>query len=355
MMVVLYKDIETNQNQFNQLRLDAVIDYATSAGFKSSLKGGDLAIEYKDLENVKLEPENVLNTYKTIILLSYNMSLSEENYDMLDNYISSSVLAADDGYYIATAKGENDMQLTWGLKKPYIVDYSLYLNNKEDGTRQKVLPIYIAYNLSSEDWVAITTSSKVVSEDTDTVNLNQEGIVIDRGDSWTRRYNNNAKLTDYTVTKPSRSHVISDINKTIMDDINYNIKYRNSIIEKAEDGSKKIAYTSGFDNDFVYLPAVETTTGINAIRKPSYFTTLSNVTFAGTDKLNAKAVGGETLSRKIRIVGFIENGKKYYAYEGQIPKEEASKVDLMFSDAEEAARRGYYPHIKYLSKPIPKK
>lgn len=356
MMVIFYRDVQMNENQLDQMRLDLAIDNATQAGFDATLKGGDIDINYQDMQNAKLEPEKSLPIFKTIMLLSYDMSLSDENMTRMDNYISASVLATENGYYIATPKSDGDLSLAWGLKKPYTIDYSLGVN-KPDGSKDVVLPIKVAFNLSTENWVAMTTSTQANSNGSNSVNLNEKGIVIDRGNSWTKRLGDNALITDYTIDTPKRSTVTKAINKSIMDDVNYYIQYRNSVIEekRASDGTivDELNYISGFDNDFVYLPSVTTLTGINAIKKPTFFTTLANVDFAGTGNLQAKAVGGQTLVKKVRVIGFTKGGKKYYAYEGQMPDAVRDGADDMFNSSVEAALEGYYPHLEYLSKPIP--
>lgn len=321
MTVILYRDIKVNNKQLEEIHLNYAIDYATRAGFQSALRGGDLGIKYEDLQNANVDPENVLKVYKAVLLTSYDYALSDMNYASMDNYISSAVLAVDNGYYIASPRTDNDASLTWGIKKPYAIHYT-------NGS-------YVSYNLSNEKWVGVKDLGS--------------SLKLDRGDSWTRAYQGNARLVAYTNTVPKRSEVTAQINRNITQDINFNIRERNKIIEQQPDGTDKKVYI-GSQSDFVYLPAVQTATGINAITKPSLFTTLSNVDFAGREKIEAKSVGGTTLNKKKRVIAFIEDGKKYYCYEGQI--DDAYKAVNMYNSTEEAARNGYYPSLKYLVKPI---
>jgi hypothetical protein len=95
--------------------------------------------------------------------------------------------------------------------------------------------------------------------------------------------------------------------------------------------------------------------GVNEISKPSIFLTVANVDFAGSQKLEAKSVGGFTITNKRRVLGFIDGGIKYYAYENQIPAAKLSLVKQFYNTVDEAAIAGYRPHVDYLRNPIKNK
>lgn len=317
MVMVLYRDVRINEKQFQELRLRYAVDYATEAAFMASLEGGNLGITYQDLQNVKINPENTLEVFKSVLALSYDMSLSKENLKALDQYIASAVLVVSDGYYIAslqevdtdddTATG-GEYELRWGLKKPFVFGYPADNPIK-----------YVAYNISTESWVLVKPSGngiQIVSKPTYKELVATEGIA------------------------PDKENVLKEINKRIADDINYNINRRNEI------------YSKMGKNDFIYLPASQTINGINAITKPSIFITLSGVDFAGSQKIEAKSVGGFTLAKKRRVLGFVKNGEKYYCYESQIPESELGLVREFFNTVEEAAEAGYRPYLDYLRQPF---
>ena len=307
-VVSVHRDIRVNEEQLAKIKLDYAIDYATEGAFITSLEGGNLGISYQDLQNVRINPENTLEVFKTILALNYNMSLSTANLNSLDAYISSAVLAVDDGYYIATLQQtdteEDNMsggsyKLKWGLKKPYKMAYS--------GNR------YVGYNISSEEWVLVKPSGSSVS--------------ITSGETW-------SKLATQESIAPTRDLITKEINKLISDDINYNIKKMNEI---NRDYHKR---------QFIYLPSATTTSGVNNISKPSLFITLSNVDFGGTQRIEAQSVGGFTIAKKVRVLGFTEGGVRYYCYEGQLPN--LNLVEKFFNTVDDAAMEGYRPHVDYL-------
>lgn len=312
MIMIMNRDIRTNERQFQELKLKYAVDYATEAAFLSSLEGGNLGISYEDLQNIKVNPENVLHVFKTVMALSYDMSLSKENLESLDTYISSAVLAVSDGYYISSLREVDTDKLTtrggeyalrWGLKKPYIVQY---------GTNR-----YVSYNISNESWVMAKQTST--------------GLSLKSGEKY-------MELTNQEGITTVKKNVLKTINQTIMDDINDNVKRRNEL------------YGATGSKDFVYLPSIQTASGINTISKPSLFMTLSGVDFAGTQKLEAKSVGGYTVAKKRRVLAFREGGKKYYCYETQLA--DLSMVDKFYNTVDEASLAGYRPHLDYIRKPL---
>lgn len=325
MLVIAYRDIKTNERQFEELRLQYAVDYAVEAAFASALEGGNLEISYQDLQNVKINPSNVLDVFKSVLALSYDMSLSEENLEQMDLYISSAVLAVADGYYIATLQEVDtgrlspqrggEYQLRWGLKKPYAIPYTGVTMTRDGQIPDK----YISFNLSTDQWIL--------------ARQNGNDLELRRGENFT-------ELSLLYGIAPSREEIIARINQMIMDDINYHIRERNAF------------YSRHHSRDFVYLPAQVNAEGVNPIQKPSLFITLSNVDFAGTQKLNIRSVGGYTLAKKKRVLAFVKDGVKYYCYESQLPESELHLVERFFNSIDEAALAGYRPHVDYLRKPL---
>ena len=327
MCLVLYRDLNENNRQLEEIRLKYAVDYATEASFMSALEGSNLGITYKDLQSIRVVPENTLPIFKAVLLSSYNMGFSSENFDSMDNYISGAVLAMADGYYIASPNEDNNSKLTWGLKKPYTMKYS-------DS-------VYVAYNLSNQKWILAQTATG-----------NQRLV---NGESWQELRDGRSKdgiaiprLESTTTDEQMREKVITSLNKRITDDINFNFKERKKFVT-VQNGVKVEDYQyDGKIADFVYLPSGKSATGVNSINKPSILITLSNVDFTGVRDLDIRSVGGLTVSKKRRVVGFVEAGKKYYCYEGQL--EDTSVVDSFYNTVDEAAKSGYNPHMEYLEK-----
>ena len=321
MLVTLHNDIKANERLFQSLRLSAAVDYATEGAFLMSLETGDLGLSYQDMRNVIINPDNTLETFKYILALSYDMGISRETIRMLDNYITSAVLAVNDGYYIAELV-EDDKEnhdgsggiyvLKWGLKKPYVIRYNGSGQEDPNGHR------YVAYSLVSENWVYMEQSGNT--------------LIQDSGDRF-------IQLIGKRGIFPSRERILAKANELISNDINFVIQERNKIYDRIG------------NRDFVYLPSSVTSSGINEVSRPSLLVTLAGVDFAGPEKLEAHSVGGFTIADKVRVIAFRENGQKYYAYEGQIPPNAPIVIDRFFNTIDEAALQGYHPHVRYLANP----
>lgn len=343
MLMVLYRDVRVNEAEFEKLRLQYAVDYATGAAFTASFEGGNIGISYEDMQNLQIRPSGVMSVFKSMMAMSYNMSLSEDNLNSFDKYISSAVLAVSDGYYIMEPRevdGELEgvrggtYELKWGLKHPYSFKYSPN--------------IYVAHNISSQSFVLIgqNPDGSLYRSSGNTNKALQERLVA---------FNANRKIVYDNASK------ISTINQDITSRINFSIYKRNCLNSLVSDDpdfeTKKVAcYNSDTTDDeiinpdstdFVYLPSVQTTSGINPISKPSFLVTLSGVDFAGTQKMESKSVGGYRIANKIRVLAFTENGRKYYCYESQL--DDLSRVEQFYNTAEEAARAGYRPHLRYIS------
>lgn len=318
--LIMYKDMAVSTKQLEEMKLNTVINYASNSAFNSVVTEGQLAVDKYEMDSITIDPTTVLDVYKTIVLKSYGIGVNKSSLDMMDNYISSAVIALDNGYYIATPKTKNDASLSWGLKKPYIARY-------DDNT-------YVSYNLLNERWTGFKE-----------LPLNK--YILERGQTYEPKLGDKTKLKDYTGVVPERDTVLDIINDNITRDINYNLEERNKIYEETKDG--EVEYYLGGQKEFISLQGLQTNTGVNAITRPMFFTTLTNVDFtASSVKLSAETVGGSDVTIRPKVLAFTENGKKYYCYDGQLP--DHIKAEYVFPDTMSAANKGYYPNMKYLTK-----
>lgn len=337
MSYVLVEDVKVNKQQFDELRLKYAIDYATDAAFQQAIQGGRLGINYTDLSSVKILADNTLPTFRASLALSYDLSMSNSNLRMIDNYISSAVLVVGDGYYLATEQEvdttETDemggiYEMKWGLKKPFAIEY----NRVSGGITTKFL---VAYSISGEKWKAVAQTS------------DNGAVSTYYGDVW-----DNLPVGTEKVCTPStwvigctilktdlQQQIVREANRQITQDINHYIRQRN-----AQTGNN-------VKHDFVYLPAKQTDSGVNPISKPTLLVTMSDVAFAGLKDVSVNSVGGFTIITKKRVVGFEEDGQAYYAYEGQIPTPKITDISRFFDSIDDAALEGYKPHLEYLTKP----
>lgn len=307
-LVVVYHNTATViDREFQEERLRLAVSYAAEAAFQSTLSVEDLSIDYLDMEGVMINPGNSLDIFKSVLCLNYNMSASEENLAHLDSYIPTAVLAGNNGYYILTMSEDDDTpgdgisggdyKLRWSIKKPYTV---------------KIGDTYYAVNIHTGSWTSV------------------------RDMGGTLEINEGTSLP-YGIDKEA---VLRIINTRIMQDMLFEIQRRNFNKEPWE-------YK-------FYLPPVQTTSGVNPITGPSFLIFVEGVDFASPTKVDAVSVAGFKTIRKRVVVGYRDpsTGRKYYAYEGQIPSNLLVYADNYFDDVEEAAKAGYIPNYDLIQKKI---
>lgn len=303
-----------NERQFQELRLRYAVDYSAEAAFRMSIESGSINTEYEDMAGIHLNPGSTLDVFKYILCLNYNMSPSEENFSMLDNNIAFATLVTGDGYYMAELQEVDNVDdgvdcgeygLKWGLKKPY----TLQSGNK-----------LVSVHLFNESWKS--------AEEID------GGVKIDSGNTYKDAILSGNISLNRATTKRA-------INQQLTDAINLSIKRRNEMYTTIEGGTP-----------FVYLPTVQTQTGVNTIERPTFMVMLQGVDFDSGYKLEAKSVSGFTTNARKKVLTFEENDVKYYCYESQIPEHLLNSVHNFYNTIDEAASLGYKPHLTYLRKPI---
>lgn len=300
MLIIFYRFDVVHTKQFEEQRLRHAMDYATEAAFRQTLGIDDLGMDYTDLENIKINPSLALDTFKNIICLNYDMAPSKENFAHIESFIPTGVLFTNDGYYILeeVEKSENEYGLHWSMKRPYLLEQ----------VSEGKLYLY-ALNIYSQAWSRVDFDGGV-----------EDGL-------------------SYENTGLTRSKVELGISDIINQDINYMIYTRN-IVDRP--GEKMPMF---------YLPSNTKSIIMNTINKPALLIMMQNVDFACEYLIDAASVGGSSVDRKKVVVGFIENGIRYYCYEKQLP-ESLFGASIEFFDTQAlAVEAGYTPHFEYLTKP----
>ncbi len=325
LLILFYRTDAVNTRQFEELRLRYAMDYATEAAFRATIGVDDIGIDYTDIDNVQINPSLALETFKAVISLNYDMSLSEENMMHIENFIPTGVLFTRDGYYIlelsetdSTPKSVSlggdgvtggEWSLKWSVKYPYKMEkgnylYAVSLNPVQD-----------------EEWTRVEKGT---------------GQILD-GKAFTDPI--------YGYTGLNAKEIKTEISKIVMEDINYAINNRNYY------------NTTNAKMGTFYLPvASQAKTSINNVRRPTLMMFMQGVDFAGEQPIDGASVGGVMTVRKKVVIGFRDNntGLEYYCYEKQLSKLQdeypGKYTPIKFFDTmEEAAREGYEPHVLALS------
>lgn len=333
MLMVVNKIEDTNARQFEEIRLSYAVDYAVEAAFRSSIATDTIGTDYVQggLEEVKLNPTLVLDTFYNLMCLSYDLSTSEENFAKLEQSIATSVLCAIDGYYVlenmevdknpydVVVGGEYALQ--WGIKRPYLV-YS------EDGNR------LFAVNLVNEKSIEyIKEVDQKPLKPTDAV-----------GAPLLYRYtyaSNTGEDVGKGETGLTKDSVKQSISKLLTEDINFAIHSRN-------------INTTGTQISSFYMPASSSLTAINNIKSPTLIVIFEDSSFLNGYKMDVVSVGGTRVKVKSNVIGFRETGSDdlYYCYAGQQLGEKGITIVKRFNSLHDAAMEGYKPHFVFLNKPL---
>lgn len=333
LLLLVYSNMSTViQRDFDQLRLNYAVEYATEAMFRTTLKTEDIDTDYVDLDDVKVDSSDALDVFCSMICLSYNMSLSDENFENIENSIAAIALAGNDGYYIGKLS-DNDAshgdgilvdskRLKWSVKMPYIVkqgNYSYSLNH------------------SNDNWNRVSLSSNSSSISSSTVHVSTE------------------ESLPMGITQDSITHAI-------------NTQVRDSLMAEID---RKNDNRKGFEYKF-FLPDTTTVGHVNSLDPPSILVVMEGIDFAAQQKINALSVAGFKVTKKVNVLAFVdkETNRSYYCYESQLRDEEKDAccggtgnfhIENYYKNMKSAASaispttgEHYYPYYDVLTRKITK-
>lgn len=349
LLVVVNKMDATNRRQFEEVRLSLAIDYATEGAFRASISTDTVGTDYIEsgLEEVRVNPSMVLNTFNNILCLSYDLAPSETNFMKIEQSIATGVLCAIDGYYVLETYPDDldpydavmggQEFFTWGLKRPYLI-------NTEDGR-------LFAVNLVNESSIEYN-SNRQDQDPNDEENIKEPGVIYRttydevaedvRGDC-----KNPTQLTD-TLKRAT-------IGRNITEDMNIAINNRNLNRTNLQHGR-------------FYMPSGSSLTAINEIKSPTLIILFQNSEFLNGYNMSVTSVGGNRVKVKTHVIGFTIAGDptKYYCYAGQQfgtyidadgneVRKPSITIEKRFNSMHEAALEGYSPHMIFLQDRVPDK
>ena len=333
MINVIYSIDDTNQRQFEEVRLSYAIDYATEGAFRACIATDSIGTDYSNegLKEVELNPTMVLPTFYNVLALSYDLSPSDANFMKIEQSIATGFLAAVNGYYVLEPAevdtnpldyeiGE-EYRLLWGVKRPYLV-YTREGSGEYDGR-------LFAVNLVNEK------STEYITEGVGIGGVVEEPFVT---------------RDKYEGTNLNEDIVNMSISKLLTEDINYAIHARNA------------ANIYGTISTF-YVPSSDSMTAVNDVTSPALAIIFQDSTFLNGYDMDVISIGGARVKPKTQIIGFTLNGTKYYCFAGQQlgrtfitgePKPQIGEGEKIFKSIHEAAKAGYSPHMMFLQEPFGK-
>ncbi len=354
MLVSFNKITAVNDRQFEQLRLSYAVDYATEAAFRSAISTDSIGTDYANggMVEVEVNPTLVLDTFCSVLALSYDLSPSENNFIKIEQSIATGFLCTINGYYILEIVEQDnytndyniggDYRLSWGIKRPYLLYdnlHCLYCDaNGVDHTR------LFSVSLVNEK------NSEYIPEGRYCFNCGDYGDASANDGS---EYEPIKDRDTFEGTNLTRAKIKQAISKNLTEDINYAIHRRNlmSVYDEVR---------------LFYVPSDDSMTAINDIESPSLAIIFQDSTFLNGYDMDVVSIGGVKVKPRTQVIGFRVQGDStntmYYCYAGQqlgdkfVTGETKPKIveEGMFNTIHEAAQAGFSPHLMFLQEPYSK-
>lgn len=359
MIIVINKIETTNLKQFEEVRMSYAIDYATEAAFRSCISTDTVGTDYIEsgLEEVRVNPTLVLDTFCNVLCMSYDLSRGDENFNLIKQSIATSVLCGIDGYYVlepvevdtdpydVVLGGEYDLK--WGIKRPYL------LRTDEDRL--------FALNIVNEQTIEYNMDRTAAPPEIDpsgNVLINDDAPALvfrteyDEGGVGAESVDDlNPGSASYGPTGITEEMKLQAVSEMITEDINIAINKRN-------------LNTTGTKTNSFYMPASNSLTAINQIKSPTLIVLFQDSEFLNGYHLDAVSVGGNRVRVRTHVIGFTipsseDPTEEYYCFAGQQLGEDkygetkpAIQIIARFDTMHEAAEAGFSPHFYFLNEPI---
>lgn len=300
------------QQEYDTQVLKTAVGYASKGAMDIALVSSEnISNDYITIESVEIEPQKVLETFTDIMCTAYDMYASKTNIRLVEDAIDGLILCGMDGYYIAEP---TDDGLIFSIKMPYAINLKNVSSINVDAT--------ISLNLTNETGLIINNAktAPISGQFISFENLNDVAINLDIF---------GLDIPELTRLKPVLiAGVIND-----------------ALTKSAEEIT---AYRQ--DRTFrVYIPGYGTEGGINSVDGPSLIAIMRGTDFTGKADNDEVKMSGYRVIKPIYVVGFVENGIKYYCYETQVPAAyQGASTNYYYKSVFEAAANGYSPHMGYL-------
>lgn len=322
LLVLNCKNIEIYEQQFSESRLIAAAEYAAEAAFIESVAISENLTTYESV-GVTLLTKNTLQTFDDMMAISFDMAKGEASEIAIEDSISIMCLVGNDGYYITdiTETNPGEHRLVWSPKLPYSTELT-----RTNGETKETLGV----TLSDEKWFLVTGYGNMLTSGY------QYDEVLKKNISWINPGDPDGE--SITLTREFADSIVSS-------ELTNAIAYRLS--------NNKFATRPDNSEYSMYIPAINTYTGINKINSPSLLVIINNARYSGY-KGYCSTMQGFKVAWKPKVIGFtIGSGERRYCYEGQTAYvKDVITNTALYTSIEEAARAGYKPDLYALMQPV---
>lgn len=383
-VLISMRGFKRDQEQLEALRLAQAIDNSAKYAFSNAIKISDLEQTYSGLDTYAVDPTYILNDFAMMFTKCYGKAMTEENYSRVKSYIDGAVLCDHNGYYILRVQDapyggtevpdrysvniyDNETKIRDGASTSGLVPSDVTLEKTESvahklywGTK---MPYY--YEVGNEHIALDITNS-----DTTILKGYIDGVIRVKRNTGavnrvtkTETYTVGAETVNMDYVEESGVYLDYDGNAYAQDKLSDAIKIRviNTLLSKQLNSSiDEITEVRGRKRQYsVYLPTSGTVNGINPVKNTGLIIAMSQSPFTQA-KINKPVLAGYTAVAKEYVVGFYNSEDKVYqyCYASQLPNEIAeAQADRLetFGSFKDAARAGYNPSLKYITRPIIRK
>ena len=405
---IMSNQITIRERDYQSEVLGSAVNYATQYAIERALDRSDSDQTAENLQTAQFDPTYAIDDFSRMMCMCYNMSLSEDNMNLVKSNIEGGLFCVEDGYYkfmiadkpviadteIANAEAHTLKNNTYYYQDKDRTYVSYDIENAETSKDVKieqtynlekqlvlspkipyVVPIgstpnyYVSVNMTdSADRVYTPGLSIIKRNETDTLEEYDDRYYYQNGKAYAYKLVKRANTYhDYHGTAiPSqidlkinpaikKVDILNDSRKLEVLNIRLEQELNNSIKQIATARGKTQTYN-------VYLPTSTTSTGVNPIRNSTLIISMSRASFAGKYAyLSEPVLGGFKFVQRQRIAVFRDNnGVVRYAYAIQAKDEEIidswydirSALQEEYKDGSGNTQKGVRPAFEYLNLPL---
>lgn len=323
---VFFQSMETDRTK-NQL------EYAVNSASDSAIIQLQETSQLTPTGNTYVDPEFIWKVYKYTFLRSNNL-WSEEHMKKVENSFPSVVISVNDGYYMRLLVDQEGKK---GTEKHY------RFTQKLPYARTTLVPTPTSGDEENLPLDGINSSlipkGTVVSDTLDGSNIVAYSPGLKHSSGNNRSYQMYQQDGNKLENKIGSAHDLVDINKLLLESIDYTMYYNSSNKNKSDHSMLTVPDSV---SDSLLSPSV-------SFVGPTIFAFSDNFNLKGKSYFNYYSVGGSQVVDSINYYAYIREGKKYYSRLNptKFKGDAKTNFDQIYSTAQEAAEEGYSPDPLY--------
>lgn len=310
------------------------LEYAVNSASDAAVQQMQDTSQITPTGNVYLDPDFIWKVYKYTFLRSNNL-YSVANMKRVETSFPSVVITVNDGYYIRLMV---DQKGTHGYEKHYRFTQKLpYARTTQIGT----VTSGDDNNVNLGGGTNYIPAGSVVADTLDGSNIIVYKEGLRSADGSKRDYQIYQHDGNYLESELGSAHDLVDINKMILEAIDYAMFYNSSSGSESGQDKGKLTIPDQVTDDLL-SPSV-------SFVGPTIFAFSDNFNLKGKSYFNYYSVGGAQVVKASNYYAYQRDGRNYYSrlnptkFQGSAQ----SAIIQVYSNAREAAEAGYYPDPLY--------